>query len=66
MKLDQAIYLRLEMFVESNNYYDTSALEQACQGVDAVICAYGGLPELALDGQLLLLRACERAGIKVV
>ena len=30
-----------------------------------MICAYAGLPELVLDGQLLLLRAAERAGIKV-
>ena len=55
----------LESFVESKAYYDVPALEQAVRDVDAVICAYGGLPELALDGQLLLLRAAERAGVKV-
>lgn len=64
-KLDPEIHARLESFVESKAYHDVSALDQACQGVDAVICAYGGMPELALDGQLLLLRAAERAGIKV-
>jgi uncharacterized protein YbjT (DUF2867 family) len=64
-KLDPAILSRLESFVESENYYDIPALERAVKGVDAVICAYAGLPELALEGQLLLLRAAERAGIKV-
>ncbi|KFZ08416.1 hypothetical protein V502_09377 [Pseudogymnoascus sp. VKM F-4520 (FW-2644)] len=63
-KLDPAVLSRLESFVQSENYYDIAALEQAVQGVDAVICAYGGLAELALEGQLLLLRAAERAGIK--
>jgi uncharacterized protein YbjT (DUF2867 family) len=64
-KLDPTVLSGLESFVKSENYYDIAALEKAVQGVDAVICAYGGLPELALDGQLLLLRAAERAGIKV-
>jgi len=56
---------QLELFVESKHYYDVPALEEAVKGVDAVICAYGGMPELALDAQLLLLRAAERAGVKV-
>lgn len=64
-KLDRTIHSKLESFVQSKNYDDIDALEQAVQGVDAVICAYGGVPELALDGQLLLLRAADRAGIKV-
>lgn len=65
IKLDPAVLSSLESFVQSENYYDISALEKAVEGIDAVICAYGGLPELALDGQLLLLRAAERAGINV-
>lgn len=64
-KLDDELSAGLESFVVSDNYYDIAALERAVKGVDAVICAYAGLPELALDGQLLLLRAAERAGIKV-
>ncbi len=64
-KLDPEIHSGLESFVESKTYYDVSALEQAVKAVDAVVCTYGGLPELALDGQLLLLRAAERAGVKV-
>lgn len=52
-KLDDEVSAGLESFVVSDNYYDIAALERALKGVDAVICAYAGLPELALDGQLL-------------
>jgi uncharacterized protein YbjT (DUF2867 family) len=55
----------LENFIVSSSYYDISAIEQAVHGVDAVVCAYAGLPELQLDAQLILLRAAERAGLKV-
>lgn len=61
-KLPPALGPLLESFVESTSYYDVPALDTACTGVDAVICAYLGTPELLLDGQLLLLRAAERAG----
>ncbi|KAL0480566.1 NAD(P)-binding protein [Acrasis kona] len=47
-----------------DNYYDIQALDRAVKGVDAIICAYSGLPELHLDGQLLLLRAAERSGVE--
>jgi hypothetical protein len=63
-KLADDICHRLESFITSSTYYDIAALERACSGANAVICAYAGLPELHLDGQLLLLRAAERAGIK--
>ena len=64
-KLDSNITARLESFVNSQTYYDVPALDAACAGVDAIICAYSGLPMLHLDGQLLLLRAAERAGVKI-
>lgn len=63
-KLDNNVQSSLESFVQSQNYYDISALDKACAGADAVICAYMGMPELQLEGQLLLLRAAERAGVK--
>jgi hypothetical protein len=63
-KLNAELSSKLESFVVSQNYYDIPALERAVSGVDAVMCAYSGLPELLLDAQLLLLRATERAGIK--
>ena len=64
-KLDQTLAAQLESFVTSTTYYDIPALEKAVRNVDAVVCAYSGIPEMALDGQLLLLRAAERAGVKV-
>ncbi|RGP81399.1 nad p-binding [Fusarium longipes] len=63
-KIDSSRQEKLESFVQSQTYYDIPALDRACEGVDAVICAYTGLPELSLDAQLLLFRAVERAGIK--
>lgn len=63
-KLGQDLYRCLERFEKSNGIYDLDALDRAVAGVDAVICAYGCEPELVVDGQLLLLRAAERAGVK--
>jgi hypothetical protein len=64
-KLDASLRDGLESFVTSKVYYDIPALDAACKSVDAVICAYGGFPEMHLDAQLLLLRATERAGVKI-
>lgn len=64
-KLEPSLLSQLESFVQSTAYYDVPALDQAVKDVDAVICAYSGVPELALDGQLLLLRAADRAGVRV-
>ncbi|KAM0543852.1 hypothetical protein ACHAPJ_012089 [Fusarium lateritium] len=54
---------KLESFVSISDYYDVEAIDKACAGVDAVICAYAGTPVMHLDAQLILLRAAERAGI---
>jgi NAD(P)-dependent dehydrogenase (short-subunit alcohol dehydrogenase family) len=56
---------QLESFVKSKSYYDIPALEKAVAGVDAIINAYAPNAILDLDGHLLLLRAAERAGIKI-
>ncbi|KAM5342064.1 hypothetical protein ACJ41O_015095 [Fusarium nematophilum] len=64
-KLQPAIVAKLESFVTSKNYYDIDALDQAVKGVDGIICCYSPGPVLDLDGNLLLLRAAERAGVKV-
>ncbi|KAF1850767.1 NAD(P)-binding protein [Cucurbitaria berberidis CBS 394.84] len=63
-KLDAHLASQLESFVESTAYHDIPALDKACAGADAVICAYLGFPELHLEGQLLLFRAAERANVK--
>ena len=62
-KLPQEKLKRLESFVSSKAYYDVDALDYACTGVDAVVIAYGPLPELQFEGQLMLIRAAERAGV---
>jgi nucleoside-diphosphate-sugar epimerase len=64
-KLAQDISTQLESFVESRSYYDIPALDKAVARVDAVINAYAPTPVLDLDGHLLLIRAAERAQIKV-
>lgn len=63
--LSPEISENLELFVKSENYYDVPALEKAVAGVDAIINAYSPTPVLDLDGHLLLIRAAERADIKV-
>ena len=62
-KLDPSI--KLESFIQSKTYYDIPALDAAVKGVDAIIVAYMGTPELQVDGHLLLLRAAERAGVRI-
>ncbi|UPK90532.1 hypothetical protein LCI18_001467 [Fusarium solani-melongenae] len=57
--------VKLESFVTSTSYYDIPAIEKAVQGVDSIICAYMSTDVLILDGQLILLRAAERAGVKI-
>ena len=64
--LDTTIYSRLEHFEKSTSMFDIPALDRAVAGVDAIICAYAFKPEVVVEGQLLLLRSAERAGIKVV
>ncbi|KAH0834529.1 putative NAD dependent epimerase/dehydratase [Fonsecaea pedrosoi] len=53
----------LESFHEMEAWYDVPAIKKALLGVDAVICAYGPVPELVLDAQLLLVRLMEEQGI---
>lgn len=63
-KLPKELRDQLESFVKIDHLNDTTNLDLGCKGVDAVICTYGADPVLMLDGQLALLRAAERAGIK--
>lgn len=64
-KLPSSIADKLESFVTSTNWYDIEALDKAVNGVDGIICCYTPDPVLTLDGSLLLLRAAERAGVKI-
>ncbi|KAJ5644157.1 uncharacterized protein N7484_006664 [Penicillium longicatenatum] len=63
--LDPAIASQLESFVKCGSHDDIAALDKAVASVDAVVCAYKPDPVLDLEGHLLLLRAAERAGIKI-
>jgi nucleoside-diphosphate-sugar epimerase len=64
-KLEPSMADKLESFVTSTSFYDINALDKAVKGVDGIICCYAPGPVLDLDGNLLLLRAAERAGVKV-
>ncbi|KAH7138323.1 hypothetical protein B0J11DRAFT_514115 [Dendryphion nanum] len=63
-KLSHEQVEKLESFVKIENYYDIPAIERGVNGVDAVICAYTGIPITTVDAQLILLRAAERANVK--
>ncbi|KAI9155554.1 NAD(P)-binding protein [Paramyrothecium foliicola] len=63
-KLSPESLAALERFEACASYDDVSALNRACAGVDAIICAYYMDPRLQLEGQLFLLRAAERAGVE--
>ncbi|KAF5573253.1 hypothetical protein FPCIR_14033 [Fusarium pseudocircinatum] len=64
-KLPKEIADSLESFATIKDVYDIPALDDAVKGVDAIVSAPSGAFETALDGQILLLRAAERAGVKV-
>ncbi|KAF2164114.1 hypothetical protein M409DRAFT_56826 [Zasmidium cellare ATCC 36951] len=63
-KLPEDLRNQLESFVKITGPTDIPNLDIGCKGADAVICTYGSDGALMLDGQLALLRAAERAGIK--
>ncbi|MCJ1243029.1 hypothetical protein MMC30_000225 [Trapelia coarctata] len=63
-RLPQPLLSSLESFVTSSSYYDIPAIECAVANVDAIVAAYANVPGLTLEGQLILLRAAERAGVR--
>ncbi|KAI8682207.1 NmrA domain-containing protein [Fusarium keratoplasticum] len=64
-KLPKEIADRLEGFVTLKDVYDIHSLDTAVKGVDAIISAVHYSPVAVVDGQILLLRAAERAGVKI-
>lgn len=56
---------KLEGFETMSSPYDIAAMDRAVSGVDAIICSFAAIPETYMETQLLLLRAAERAGVKV-
>lgn len=64
-RVDGNIARKIEGFEKTYGIYDLEAIDHAVQGVDAIISAYTYEPEVLMEGQLLLLRAAERHGVKV-
>jgi uncharacterized protein YbjT (DUF2867 family) len=52
------------MPVLNGDLSDPASLAKACEGIDVVISAVQGGPEIIIDGQRNLLRAAEEAGVK--
>lgn len=63
--LPEDVRNRLEGFETLSSPYDVAAMDRATKGVDAIICCFAGIPEMFMESQLLLIRAAERAGVKV-
>lgn len=64
-KLPEDVRNQLEGFETLSSVYDSAAMDLAVSGVDAIICAFAARPETLIESQLLLLRAAERANVKV-
>lgn len=64
-RLPKDLLQQLESFETLSGIYDVAAYDRAVAGVDAVINTMAGFPEMVMEAQLLLLRAAERAGVKV-
>jgi NADP-dependent 3-hydroxy acid dehydrogenase YdfG len=64
-RLPKGLLERLESFETLTGPHDIAALERAVAGVDAVVSTISATPELIMETQVLLLKAAERAGVKV-
>ncbi|KAH7059057.1 NmrA-like family protein, partial [Macrophomina phaseolina] len=56
---------QLEGLHTMSDIYDSAAMDRAVTGVDAIVSAIAAVPEMLIDAQLMLLRAAERAGVKI-
>ncbi|GKZ38997.1 hypothetical protein AbraIFM66950_011626, partial [Aspergillus brasiliensis] len=63
--LPQDVRDRLEGFETMTSPYDIAAMDRATKGVDAIICSFAAVPEMYMESQMLLIRAAERAGVKI-
>ncbi|KUL82161.1 hypothetical protein ZTR_11086 [Talaromyces verruculosus] len=63
--LPEDVRNQLEGFETMTGYHDIAAMDRATKGVDAIICAFASLPEMFMETQMLLIRAAERAGVKI-
>ncbi|BAE58908.1 unnamed protein product [Aspergillus oryzae RIB40] len=56
---------RLEGFETMSDPHDIAAMDRATKGVDAIICSFAAVPEMFMESQMMLIRAAERAGVKL-
>ncbi|GKZ26815.1 hypothetical protein AbraCBS73388_003202 [Aspergillus brasiliensis] len=63
--LPQDVRDGLEGFETMTSPYDIAAMDRATKGVDAIICSFAAVPEMYMESQMLLIRAAERAGVKI-
>ncbi|KAL6404458.1 NmrA-like protein [Ilyonectria robusta] len=64
-KLSKFFSEQLETFVKMKDIYEIPALDEAVKDVDAIISAVRFTSLSIVDGKILLLRAAERAGMKI-
>jgi hypothetical protein len=64
LKMPQDLRDQLENFVEITGFGDGAGFKKGCTGADAIVVAWNEDPRLVLEGQLALLRAAKRNGIK--
>ncbi|KAK3998128.1 hypothetical protein QBC44DRAFT_433 [Cladorrhinum sp. PSN332] len=63
-KLPPSILTHPQITVIEADAFDLPAVNSFVQGCDVVVCAYLGLNDLVVDGQKLLIDACEEAAVK--
>ncbi|CAH0045657.1 unnamed protein product [Clonostachys solani] len=64
-RLPKGLLGRLESFEILSGTHDIAAMERAVAGVDAVVSTISATSELIMETQVLLLKAAERAGVKI-
>ncbi|KAK7211538.1 hypothetical protein V2G26_018716 [Clonostachys chloroleuca] len=64
-RLSKGLLERLESFETLTGPHDIAALERAVAGVDAVVSTIAATAETIMETQVLLLKAAERAGVKI-
>lgn len=62
-KLPQSVLKEYGIEVIKGDFDDKSSIQRFVQGTDIVICCYFGSPEVMTRGQMLLVDACEEAGV---
>ncbi|KAJ5880497.1 Translation elongation factor [Penicillium subrubescens] len=62
-KLPQSVLKEYGIEVIKGDYDDKNSIQKFVRGTDIVICCYFGSPDVMTRGQMLLVDACEEAGV---